>query len=415
MRKLGVIAGGVLAAATLIGPLQGIAQAQTGKLVVIVEENETYGNIVGNSQAPYLNQLIAQGELFTNYAGGGSRQQPELPGHDERPDLREVPALAEHLPGHRRHRRRADVEGVHGVRCRATARTGTAPTCPAPVSRCTRPTMTRATPTRPTPRCSANDVPMTASTFNPANLPDLSYVVPNECDDMHTLPGSGQACPAYFGSNPGSSLINMGDNWLASVVPPLLAQPNVTVLITWDEGSMSTTPPEHVVALEAGAGVTPGSTDGTAYTHYGLEAGLYQYFGLGTAPGNGATATPLPIPSPTPPSPPAVSSVSPASGWPRVRGDDQRQRLHRGHRSDLQRHCRDVHRHLRQPDQRHRPEPRHLRPRRGDHPGRHRNQSGLVHRHRAARTGHHHRLAVVGRGRLSRYDQRQRRSPVPPR
>ena len=36
---------------------------------------------------------------------------------------------------------------------------------------------------------------------------------------MHTLPGSGQACPAYFGSNTGSSLIALGDNWLAKVVP----------------------------------------------------------------------------------------------------------------------------------------------------------------------------------------------------
>ena len=164
--------------------------------------------------------------------------------------------------------------------------------------------------------CSANDVPMTAATFKPASLPDLSYVVPNECDDMHTLPGNGQACPAYFGANAGASLIGMGDNWLATVVPPLLAQPNVTVLITWDEGSMSTTPPEHLVAVEAGAGVVPGSTDGTAYTHFGLEAGMYRYFGLGAPPGNGATATPLPIAQPASASPPVVSAVTPGSGGP---------------------------------------------------------------------------------------------------
>ena len=142
--------------------------------------------------------------------------------------------------------------------------------------------------------CKTNDVPMTTSTFNPANLPDFSYVVPNECNDMHTLPTNRQACPSYFGSNPGTSLINMADNWLAHVVPSLLAQPNVTVLITWDEGRTSTTPPQHIMTLEAGDGLAPG-TDGTAYTHYGLEAGLYRFFGLGTPPNNGATATPLPI------------------------------------------------------------------------------------------------------------------------
>jgi acid phosphatase len=172
--------------------------------------------------------------------------------------------------------------------------------------------------------CSANDVSLTSSTFNPANLPNLSYIVPNECNDMHTLPGSGQACPSYFGSNPGSNLITMGDNWLAKVVPQLLAQLGVTVLITWDEGSLSTTPPEHLIALEAGAGVTRGSTDGTAYTHYGLEAGLYRYFGLGAAPNNGATATLLPFgaggptPTPTPtttsPSPTPTTTSPPPSG-----------------------------------------------------------------------------------------------------
>ena len=135
---------------------------------------------------------------------------------------------------------------------------------------------------------------MNASTFDPAHLPDFSYVVPNECDDMHTLPTSGQACPAYYGSNTGTDMINMSDNWLAHVVPTLLAQPNVTVLITWDEGVEGQG--EHIATLLVGAGVTPGSTDGTLYDHYSLEAGLYKYFGLGVAPGMGATATPLPIP-----------------------------------------------------------------------------------------------------------------------
>jgi hypothetical protein len=313
MRTLGRIGGCLLiAAAGLAVPLQGVAQAQAGKLVVIVMENETYANIVGNPQAPYLNQLIAQGRLFTNYAGVANGSNPNYLAMTSGLTLAQSPpapnifqaidgsggALAwkefmESMPGNCAQGTRVDVPGT-------SVPLYTADHDPDYQY-------------RSSTSCAANDVPMTSSTFNPANLPDLSYVVPNECDDMHTLPGSGQACPAYFGSNPGTSLVNMGDNWLASVVPSLLAQPNVTVLITWDEGSMSTTPPEHVMAVEAGAGVTPGSTDGTAYTHYGLEAGLYGYFGLGTAPGYGATATPLPIPSPAGASP-AISSFTPSSG-----------------------------------------------------------------------------------------------------
>jgi hypothetical protein len=315
MRKLALAAGSVLAGISLVGPLQGAADAQTGKLVVIVLENEPYASIVGNSQAPYLNQLIAQGELFTNYAGVADGSNPNYLAMTSGLTSALSPPAAnifraadvsggsvswqefmESMPGNCADGNSANVPGTKVALYTADHDPGYS--------------------YRSAITCSANDVPMTAATFKPASLPDLSYVVPNECDDMHTLPGNGQSCPAYFGANAGASLISMGDNWLATVVPPLLAQTNVTVLITWDEGSMSTTPPEHLVAVEAGAGVVPGSTDGTAYTHFGLEAGMYRYFGLGAAPGNGATATPLPIPQPASASPPVVSAVTPGSGWP---------------------------------------------------------------------------------------------------
>jgi hypothetical protein len=134
---------------------------------------------------------------------------------------------------------------------------------------------------------------MTTATFNPATLPTFSLIVPNQCDDMHTLPTNGQTCPAYFGPNAGSTTTKMGDNWLQAVVPQILLQNDETVVLVWDEGAKTT---QHVVALEVGAGVSPATTDSAAYNHYGLEAGLYATLGLGPAPNNGATATPLPIP-----------------------------------------------------------------------------------------------------------------------
>jgi IPT/TIG domain-containing protein/phosphoesterase family protein len=315
MRKLGFIGGCLVLAASLLGLLQGVAAAQAGKLVVIVMENETYGNIVGNSQAPYLNQLIANGELFSNYTAVASGSNPNY--------LAMTSGLTSALSPPSPNVFQA-IDGTGGTltwkefmeSMPGNCASGTSANVPGTSVALYTADHDPDYQYRANTTCSTNDVPMTTSTFNPASLPDLSYVVPNECDDMHTLPASGQACPAYFGLNPGTSVISMGDNWLASVVPSLLAQPNVTVLITWDEGTLSSTPSEHVVALEAGAGVTAGSTDGTAYTHYGLEAGMYRYFGLGTAPNNGATATALPIPAPGQAPAPTISSVSPASGWP---------------------------------------------------------------------------------------------------
>ena len=295
--------------------LSATATDQGGKLVVIVEENEPYGNIVGNSQAPYLNQLIANWELFTNYAAvaSGSTQNYLAMTSGLTSSLSPPsPNIFQAIDGTGGTLTWKEfMESMPGNCAQGTSTSIPGTTVPLYTASHDPDYQYRASST-----CSTNDVPMTTSSFNPASLPSLSYVVPNQCDDMHTLPGSGQACPAYFGSNTGTSLIGMGDNWLASVVPSLLAQPGVTVVITWDEGSLNSTPSEHVVALAVGAGVTPRSVDGTAYTHYSLEAGLYNYFGLGTAPNNGATATALPIPGPAPAPAPTISSYTPASGWP---------------------------------------------------------------------------------------------------
>jgi hypothetical protein len=310
MRKLGFISC-LLLAISLTLPLQAATAAPAGKLVVIVMENETYGNIVGNSQAPYLNQLIGQGELFTDYAGVASGSNPNylaMTSGLQSAQTPPAPNIFQAIDGSGTHTWKEFMESMPG-NCGSGSRPlvpGT--TVPLYTSDHDPDYKYQANST-----CSTNDVPMTTSTFNPASLPDLSYIVPNECDDMHTLPTSGQACPAYFGPNSGTSLVNMGDNWLATVVPTLLAQPNVTVLITWDEGVGTSTPPQHVVTLEAGAGVTAGAHDGTAYNHNGLEAALYRYFGLGPVPGAGATATPLPIPSPAGASP-IISSFTPGSG-----------------------------------------------------------------------------------------------------
>jgi Concanavalin A-like lectin/glucanases superfamily/IPT/TIG domain/Phosphoesterase family len=312
MRKLGFIGSCLLLGVSLGWPLQGAAAAQNGKLVVIVMENNTYNNIVGSSQAPYLNQLIAQGRLFTDYQAVASGSNPNyLAMTSGLTSAQSPPAqnIFQAIDGSGTSTWKEFMESMPG-NCASGGRPVVPGTSvPLYTSDHDPDYQYRANTT-----CSTNDVPMTDSTFNPASLPDLSYIVPNECDDMHTLPASGQACPAYFGSNPGTSLINMGDNWLATVVPSLLAQPNVTVLITWDEGTTSSTPWEHVAALEAGAGVTAGSVDGNAYNHYSLEAGLYRYLGLGTAPNAGATATPLPIPSPAGASAPTISSFTPTSG-----------------------------------------------------------------------------------------------------
>jgi len=269
------------------------AQAGSAKVVVIVLENEKYSAIVGSSEAPYINSLIANGKLFTDYtavingslhnylamtSGLTSKLSPPSPNVFQAIDATGGSETW------------IEFEESMSGNC-AAGSIGNVPGTSIPLYTKSHDPDAQY---KANTSCTQHDVPMTTATFNPVILPTLSYIVPNQCDDMHSQPSSGQPCPAYFDSNTGSSRIGLGDHWLSVVVPQLLAQPDVTVVLTWDEGTK--TSGEYIVTLEVGAGITPGTTDGTAYNHYGLEAGLYSVSGLGTAPNNGATATPLPIP-----------------------------------------------------------------------------------------------------------------------
>jgi phosphatidylinositol-3-phosphatase len=121
----------------------------------------------------------------------------------------------------------------------------------------------------------ANMLPYSA--FDPAHLRAFSYVVPNDDNDMHS--GSSRTAE-----------IKAGDAWLKANVPAMLGH-GADVIVTWDEGNRSN---EHVATIAIGAGVRAGATDSTAYTHYGLLAGLEDAFGQARV--NAAVgATPLPI------------------------------------------------------------------------------------------------------------------------
>ncbi|MCL6442863.1 MAG: hypothetical protein K6T83_05295, partial [Alicyclobacillus sp.] len=45
-------------------------------IVIVVEENHAYGEIVGNPKAPYINRLMREGATFTNYHGVEHPSQP---------------------------------------------------------------------------------------------------------------------------------------------------------------------------------------------------------------------------------------------------------------------------------------------------------------------------------------------------
>jgi hypothetical protein len=266
--------------------LPGVASASTPKIAVIVLENKPYGAIVGQPTAPYLNSLLSQGMAFTDYHAirPGSAHDYRAMVAGETTVTRNGPNIFHSLGG----TNWIPLEESMGGNCgKLTSAVVPGTDQPLYVHGHDPAFMYRAS-----DACRVNDVPLT-SDAQLQSLPAFAIIVPNSCDDMHTYPTTG-TCPSYFGPVAGTGPVRIGDAWVAHVVPILLAA-GETVFVVFDETGKSDT--QRVYAVEVGGGVTPGTVDPTTYNHYGLLAGLYAVFALGTAPHAAATAVPVPFPA----------------------------------------------------------------------------------------------------------------------
>ena len=235
-------------------------------IIIIVMENKHYSDIVGNSNAPYIQSMIAGGTLFTNYqAGPGS-----LPDY-----LAMTSGLTGSTSGSNNIFNQLQTAGISWGEylesmpstCYTGGDTGSYKKAHNPAVYYNDITSS--------PSACANVVPYTQ--FSPSHLRAFSYLVPNLADDMHD--GASRTAE-----------IKTGDSWLAANVPAML-NAGAEVILTWDEGSSSD---EHVCTIAIGGTAAVGATDSHAYTHPGLLAGLEDVWGFPRL--NAAqTATPLPI------------------------------------------------------------------------------------------------------------------------
>jgi len=237
-------------------------------IVVIMLENKTYENIMNSANDPYIHSLIAQGTLYTNYqAAPGS-----LPDYLANTAGVWTAAAATSSDNLFHQLQAAGVswgeyeESMPGA-CYKGADTGEYKKGHNPAVYYSDITSS--------PAACANVLPYSA--FDPAQLRDFSYVVPNLADDMHD------------GANLQAE-IAAGDAWLSANVPAML-NAGAEVIVTWDEGVKSN---EHVVTIGVGGSAAAGAKDATAYTHPGLLAGLEDAWGLPLLH-DAQTATPLPI------------------------------------------------------------------------------------------------------------------------
>ena len=269
-------------------------------IVIVIEENKAYSDVIKSSNAPFINSLAKAGASLTNYHGlhhpsqpnylelfSGSNQQvcndtcPPTQTPINGPNLagslmaanRTFAGFAEGLPSHnlalctsgeyaRKHCPWLDFAGI-----------------PASVS------------------FDTSAFPQDAAGF--AKLPDVSIVVPNLIDDMHYSDAQGH--------NDIPLEVRHGDQWLKSHIgnyAKWAMKNNSLLVITWDEDSASypypqncsqaiDTPsqqyPNTIAMIVVGGPVKSGQSN-TQYTHYNLLRTIEDIYGL--TPIGGSAAVP---------------------------------------------------------------------------------------------------------------------------
>jgi phosphatidylinositol-3-phosphatase len=275
----GVTAGPSAAAAS--GPCGTATTPHTYQHVIwIWMENHSFSDIIGNSQAPYINSLATSCGLATNYH---NTSHPSLPNY-----LAATSGLAQgSLPT------LSFVDCSPSVICHTSAPSifGQGETWKAyeesmPSNCDTSSSGNFSVSHNPPPYytslsgCASHDVPYTQFATDLANnaLPAFSFITPNLIDDMH------------------NGTIAQGNAWLASNLPTILNskqyQAKTTVVfITWDEGSGgypiedcddpgTTDSSCRVATIVISPTTPPGTTSGTFFSHYSLLGTTEQLLGL---------------------------------------------------------------------------------------------------------------------------------------
>jgi phospholipase C len=121
------------------------------------------------------------------------------------------------------------------------------------------------------------------------NLPDFSWISPDQCNDMHGRLSDSKTDPCSFDNR--QQVISAGDlflkSWVAKIIGSKAWTGNSVIFITWDEGDTSAgccnADPGggHVVMLALSRSNPTSRRSDVAYNHYSLLATIQEGWDLG--------------------------------------------------------------------------------------------------------------------------------------
>jgi hypothetical protein len=238
-------------------------------VVVVVEENHGYSQIIGAAQAPYINTLASQGASFTNSSALAHPSQPNYLDFfsgsnqgvtdDSCPHTFSVATLESELIGAGK-TFKGYSEGLPNAGS-TVCTSGSYARKHVPWTDFSKDLTT-------------DNQPFTSFPTNYSTLPTVSFVIPNLNDDMH------------------NGTIQQGDSWLQTHLLSYVSWANThnsLLIVTFDEDQGTSA--NHIATIFVGPMVKPGKYS-EKINHYNVLRTIEDMYGLGHL-GGSASATPI--------------------------------------------------------------------------------------------------------------------------
>jgi acid phosphatase len=234
-------------------------------VVIVIEENKSYTQIIGNPVAPYINRLAGQGALFTNSYALTHPSQPNY-----------IALFSGSTHGVPDDRCPISVNGPNlatALRDKGLSFATYSESLPAPgYEGCFSVYNLYARKHNPLanwPRTEMRqqNLPFDAFPKDFSRLPTVSLVVPNQLNDMHD------------GQTPRDAIVQ-GDRWLREHIHSYVQwaeQNNSLLIVTWDEDDDSSN--NHIATIFVGPMVARGKYD-TKINHYTVLRTIIDMYGL---------------------------------------------------------------------------------------------------------------------------------------
>jgi len=268
---------------------------------VIMMENTGYNALIGNPNAPWINNAAATFGLATSYTGVTHPSQPNyiaatagIQGADsDNDETLDVPNIVDQLEGNGK-TWKAYMQSLSLCTSKLAHACGDQL-----YERKHNPFVTFAD-VQNSPARMANivDLSQLSTDLASGNVADYVWISPDQCNDMH---GRSTAGACNFGNIPG--LISTGDTFLSNTVGAIMSSPawtgNSVIFIAWDEsdftgsgfqgfgddtGCCDAIPTKgggHVVTLVISHSNHSAVTSGVSYNHYSLLRTIQDGWQLG--------------------------------------------------------------------------------------------------------------------------------------